>query len=233
MRQKWWILLLSLFCVFPVWADTPLEPLLNTVTVTLTAEEWVTSKTALVSIGINASVNDRDLGNMQNHLLETLKQLSNNADWHIVSFNRSLDQSGLEKIQAVGQARLPSNALGSLRDKTKSISKPGETFTLDNVQFIPSEIELRDATNTLRNNIYQQAKAEIDQLDKLYPDQKYYLHQIDFLNEMTPVQNTLFIKTGMSTMANANLAVGNKLKMVATVVLASAPNQDVVKMIHN
>ena len=233
-NKKWYLILLSACWIFPAWGDVSLDPLLNKVTLQLTAEQWVATKTALVTIGINASVNDSDLGKIQSHLLDTLNQLGK-TDWHIISFNRTLDQSGLENIQAKAEARLPESALAGLRDKAKSVSKPGETFTLDNVQFIPSDDEIRNANMVLRNIIYQQAKAEIDQLNKFYPEQKYYLHQISFVNETMPgpMQNAALFMKAAAPVASNGLAVGNKLRMVALVELASAPNQDVVKMVHN
>lgn len=232
--QKYLGILAGLLISFSAWAEMNIEPLLNKVTLQLNAEQWVTTKTALVTIGVNVSVSDNDLGKTQSTIMDKLNQLASKAEWHILSFDRSQDQSGLEKITVSATARLPEPALAGLRDKAKAISKPGETFTLDNVQFTPSDDELRDANSALRNRIYQQAKAELDQLNKEYPDQKYYLHQINFISDVMPepmAQN----KVMMASVArdNTSLSVGDKLRINATVVLAAAPNQDVVKVVHN
>ena len=232
--RKWWIILCSLLFTLPAWADTNVEALLNSVMLQLSAEQWVTTKTALVTVGMNASVSDNDLGKTQNQILDKLKQIASDADWHMISFDRSLDQSGLEKIQASAQARLASAALAGLRDKVKAMSKPGVTFTLDNVQFIPSEDEVRAANAALRNQIYQQAKTELDQLNKLYPEQKYYLHQVNFISELMPramPQNAMLMQVKMA--APAMLQVGDKLRLSAVVILSSAPSADVVKLMHN
>lgn len=228
--------LLSVFLIAPAFADVQVEPMLNRVALQLSAEQWVTTKSALVTIGMNAGVTDSDLGKLQSHLMDKLNQLVK-VDWHIVSFSRSMDQSGLERVQASAVARIPDASLAGLRDKTKALSKPGETFTLDDVQFTPSEDEIRSANTSLRENIYQQAKTEIDQLNKMYPDQKYYLHNIDFAGQLMPLpmvqaQNETFMKMSANSAAAA-LVVGDKLKVSATVVLASAPSADVVKLIHS
>lgn len=230
--------LLGFFFMLPAWAQTEnFEALLNKVTLQLTAEQWVATKTALVTIGINASVSDSDLGKIQSTILDKLNQLAGKADWHIISFDRSQDQSGLEKVQASAQARLPEPALIGLRDKAKALSKPGETYTLDNVQFVPSDDEMRSANTALRNNIYQQAKNELDQLNKQYPDQKFYVHQINFIGELTvqaPMpQNTMMMAAKINNANGGNFAVGDKLRISAIVVLSAAPNPDVVKMVHN
>lgn len=231
--RKYLLALFIAFFTLPAWCDTNVEALLNTVTLRLSAEQWVTTQTALVTIGINVSVSDNDLGKTQGQIMEKLNQFYK-TDWHILSFDRSLDQSGLEKVQALAQARLPGNSLAGLREKAKSISKPGETFTLDNVQFVPDENETRNVNTILRNNIYQQAKTELDALNKLYPDQKYYIHQINFLSDTVPAP--MMQKFAVSANSNANAApidVGDKLRISAVVTLSAAPTQDLVKLIHN
>lgn len=215
----------------PVWAfeiNGDGSFLLNKVTARFSAEQYVATKTALVTIGINAGVNDAGLQSIQDDILKKLNDLSNKGEWHIISFDRSLDQSGLEKVQMQGQARLPTSALPNLRDKAKAMSKPGETFTLDNVEFTPSEQELRDANTALRGDIYQQAKDEIDRLNKVYPDQKFYVHDVSFINVMMPMPMAMPMNAMVKMASNDNgnnLAVGNKLVLNATIVLAAIPDQ--------
>ncbi len=227
-----YVFLCSLLMSLNTWAaDNSYEPLLNTVTLSLSGEQWVTTQTALVTIGVNATVTGGGLEKMQSTVLAKLNQLSK-GEWHIISFNRTLNQSGLEQVQISAQARLPSAELSGLRDRAKAITKPGETYTLDNVEFVPSEGELRAANTNLRNFIYQQAKNEIVNLNKMNPDQVFYIHSIDFLNtNVAPPQPMMFKAAGMNGNA-ASVAVGNKLVVNATVVLASAPSAEVTKIVH-
>lgn len=231
------LMIATLLISSPIWAqDISLEPLLNKITLQLHAEQWLTTKTALVDVGINAAVSDQGIEKIQNQVMQKLSQFSSNAEWHIISFDRQLDKSGLETIQITAQARLQQSELGNLRDKAKSISKPGETYTIDNVQFVPSEEEIRQANNLIRANIYQQAKAEIDAINKTYPDQKYYLHQIDFTttNPIVPMpaRNSFVKVAGAGAPApRMSLAVGNKAEVTAFVVFASLPDQVAQKLI--
>lgn len=233
--RKYIIALLSFLIFNSAFATAvPLEPLLNKITLQLSAEQWVTTKNALVSVGVNASVAEIGLDKIQSQILDKLSKISNKGEWHIVSFNRSQDQSGLERVQVLAQARLPNNDLAGIRDRAKSISKPGETYTIDNVQLTPSEDELREANNVLRDMIYQQAKAELARINKNYPEQKYYVHDINFLNEVRPIAmsaNALYMKGGESS-APA-LAVGDQLKVSATVVLAANPDSELAKLIQH
>lgn len=229
--------LLGLVFAMPVLADASIEPLMNQVTVQLTAEQWVATKSALVSVGVNASVSDNGIEKVQSQVLDKLARLSNKGDWHLVSFERSQDKSGLERIQILAQARLPSSDLGGLRDKAKEVSKPGETYTIDNVEFTPSDDEIRDANNNLRANIYDQAKAELARLNKAYPEQKYYMHDVNFITGVFPVAavpQMMYAKVAVDNgpASTAKLAVGDKLRMQATVILAAGPDPTLLKMMH-
>lgn len=222
---------LYFFCLlfsFPVWAAVDLGPLLNKVTLQLQAEQWITTKTALVYVAVNAAVSDQNIGNVQTDVLEKLKKLSDKGEWHVDSFNRQLDQSGLESIQISAQARLPQADLAGLRDRAKAISKPGETYTISSVQFIPNDDEIKQANISLRNNLYLQAKAEIDALNKVYPEQKYYLYSIDFTSQaVAPMMKAMKMQeynVAAPTPAAAAVPVGDKSILYATVVIASMPD---------
>lgn len=220
------ICLLGMMLVAPAWADSDLSTLLNKVSLQLKSEKWVTTKTADVFVGVNASVSDAGIEKIQNQVLGQLQQLSALGEWHIVSYNRQQDKSGLESIQISAEARLPQTELPALRGKAKAISKPGATFTIDDVQFTPSDDEMTQANVALRSLIYQQAKAEIDILNKMYPDQKYYIYRIEF-NIMPVVMPMAMYSKSMNVAAAAVAAplnVGNKVDMMANVTLASMPD---------
>lgn len=236
MMKKLPLLALCMIFSIPTWADTNLEPLLNKVTLQLQGEQWLTTKSALVNVSVNAAVNDQGIENMQSEVINKLNQIVK-GEWHVLSFNRQQDQSGLESIQILAQARLAQADLGGLRDKAKSISKPGEKFSVDSVQFTPSEDEIRQANVVLRNNLYQQAKSEIDSLNKAYPDQKFYLHSIDFVNSSLPSPMPMAASAMYLEKTNRPVAppmsVGNKLQLQATVVVAAMPDYVIQKITHN
>ncbi|VVC76086.1 hypothetical protein AQUSIP_13910 [Aquicella siphonis] len=222
------LLCLGLLVSLSVWADIDPGPLLNKVTLQLQSEKWITTQTALVYVGVNAAVTDQGIGNVQANVLGKLKQLSDKAEWHVLSFYRQQDQSGLENIRMTAQARLPQSELSGLRNKAKAISKPGETYTIDNVQFVPSDEEIQQANTLLRNDLYMQAKSEIDALNKIYPNQKYYLYSIDFTgyppSPAPMAMNAMVMEKTMASAPAAPVPVGNKARLTATVVIASMPD---------
>ena len=215
------------------WADSDWSALLNKVNLQLSAEQWVTTQTAKVSVTVNAAVTGKGIDNIQNTILGKLKQLSNKTEWHIVSFNRYKDKSGLENVSIQSQARLPQSDLGALRTKAKSLSRPGETFKVSSIQFTPSEQEVRDANTALRNNIYMQAKKELDSVNKHYPDQKFYIHDVVFSSSpaVRPMANKAVMRSAMVSMevSAAPLNVGNKMTLYAQLTLAAMPQHLVKK----
>src|SRR5579862_2988355 len=219
--MKIYLAVLGLLASFPVWAEQNLDFLLNKVTLQLHSEQWVTTKTALVNVLVNAAVTNQGIDKIQNDIMQKLNQIARSTDWRLVSFDRQLDKSGLESIQISAQARLAQTDLANLRDKAKSLSAPGMTFTIDTIQFTPSEDELRTANINLRNQIYQQVKAETDALNRMYTDQKYYVHQINFIS--SPVMMPMAMQYGAKAVGtnSSSLSVGNKQELQATVVLAS------------
>lgn len=226
--KKIFVLGLGWLCCASAFGAINVESLLNRISLQFQAEQWVTTKTALVNVNVNAAVAGLGIEKLQNEIIQTLTRLSDKGAWHIVSYNRSLDQSGLESIQIVAQARLPQTELANLRERAKAISKPGETYSIDSVLFTPSVDELHTAQVALRNNIYLQAKAELDNLNKLYPDQKYYVHQINFMTA-PPIQpmameaNALMARMPQRPQSQP-MSIGNKVQLQATAILASTPD---------
>jgi predicted secreted protein len=202
------------------------EYLLNQIHLQLSAERWVTTQTALVSVSANATVQAQGIDKLQASVMNQLKKLSQNSEWHLVSLDRSEEKSGLESIQIRAEARLPQSDLADLRNKAKTISTPGETFKIEGIDFKPSEEDMRVAMKELRDKIYTQAKNEMDAISKMYPDQKYYLHSINFMGAVRPMAATaMYMKGGNDMVASAAIApplsVGNKQEIVADVVIGS------------
>lgn len=230
--RKGFALALCLFAATPVWADPasatmPMKPILNRIRLQLHAEQWLATKTALVNVVVNAAVTDQGIEKIQASVMQKLAELSGKGEWHILSFDRQQDKSGLESLQITAQARLAQEELTALRNKAKSISIPGETFTIDSIQFTPSEDEILQANTALRGNLYQQAKNEIDTLNKIYPDQKYFLHDITFRSQpiIEPMaENMTYAAKAVRPMAmpaSQALTVGNKSELFANVVISS------------
>jgi hypothetical protein len=199
----------------------------NRVNLQLTAENWVTTKTARVIVSVNAAGNVANLATLHDRIMQKLSQLSKAAKWHITSFQRSQDKSGLERVYVVAEARLSEAELATIQTKVKNISQPGETYKVESIIFQPSLQEMQQAVTKLRAKLYEIAKTELAQLNKFYPEQHYYLHKLEFVPIAPTVAGTLmlakFAGNGGVPAAKPPLVVSNKVLLRANVIFASPP----------
>ena len=157
---------------------------LNRIDYQLQLEHWVVTNTAQVSISVNATANNHNLAQTQAQILTKLNGLIKKTTWNITDMSQSEDRSGLEKIHLSATTRLPNADIMNLRARIKSISKAGEQFQLQAINFQPGLIDIEKTRNLLRQQIYRQVKAEVARLNRIYPRAHYFVHQINFM----PVQ---------------------------------------------
>lgn len=210
----------------PDQASFPFQPILHQITFTLTSEQWVTTQNADVFVGVDATLDQSQLASAHNDILQKLNKLAK-TDWHITQFNRSQNSSGLEQLSVVAQARLPETDLSKIRDDAKNLTHPGETFTVLNIAFTPSTAELEAVRAQLRNDLYNKIQNELNTINKVYTNQKYVVHEIDFSESGASQPPVPMMKMTMvagnaaeAAPAAAPLTVANKLVMTANVTLA-------------
>jgi len=212
----------------------------------LQAEQWVKTNTALVTISADITL-DKNNSFLQTReqLLQKLNNLAEKTTWNITAFNTFQSDSGLEQIHVEAQARLQETILGTLREKTKSLSKPGLTLRVVSTDFTPSLDELEIAKANLRSVIYNEAKQETDRINKIYPEQNYLLHSITFqptqpmpipFNAMLARATADGVGAGAAggsyknTAADTSiLAVSTKMQLTATVDLSSSTSKEITK----
>lgn len=206
----------------------------NRVIYQVSAEHWVKSDDAMVTVGVVAAVKDADIAKVRQGLLAKLKQI-NDADWHITRFDRNVDQSGLERINITAKARIKEEKLSKLRGQAKKISQAGETYRINNIDFRPSLAAQQAVKDALRAEIYKKVNAEIGRLNSAYPKQNFTVYRLNFLPMSSYYQRGGNRSNKMMTMAmaqpaleSAPLSVSQKVLMSALVVLASDRNAQAV-----
>lgn len=206
----------------------PPQPVINQINLQLSTEQWVTTQNADVIVGVDATLNQSQLAQAHADILQKLNKLASTAEWHITQFDREQDKSGLEQLTVTAQARLPESALADIRDQAKAITIPGETFTVESIAFNPSTAELEAVRAQMRNDIYKKVQDELTQINKMYTDQKYSVHEIDFTEQSVQPQPMIrmAMMAGNAEAAPAAapppLTVANKLILTADVTLAYA-----------
>lgn len=198
-------------------------PALNIVHYQTSVEQWVTTKTALVTVGVDASLNQSGMDNLQQQVNDSLKALADNVTWQMTDYERSQDSSGLESIHIEEQARLTSDQLTNLRTQTDKLSKPGIKYSIIDLQFTPSLADIQAAQDNLRSQLYSKVKQELELVDKTY-DQEFYVHDLEFYPGDMPVPSPNYGTNKMVAMAAApqpQATMSQRLVMSVDVTLAS------------
>lgn len=199
---------------------------LDKITFQTSAKQWVTTQSALLSVAIDVTLTNADLVKARADILSNLNKIAT-GDWHLLSFDRSQDSSGLEKINVQAQVRVNQTALTDIYQSAKSVSKPGAQYTISGIDFKPSQDEVQTVRAAVRKELYQQVNDELARINKAYPNQNYSVSNLVFIdgdNPQPPVayqgkaMNTLMVQ---SSMAPAPLSVSNELILTAVVEVAS------------
>lgn len=201
--------------------------MLNQVAYRTQAQQWATTTTAKVTVTVDASLAGNKLGQLHAQVMKKLQKIASKVEWHITQFNRSQEQSGLERVTVIAQARIPQQQLSDLRKQAKAVSQPGQTYRISDIQFTPSMAEVERVRGQLRDQIYNDANAELARLNKVYPNAHYSLHSITFdgaqpIVPMPGPMRTMFMAkvAGPQAIAPA-LTVSNKVTISANVVLSA------------
>ncbi len=198
-------------------------PSLNQVNYAVSAEQWVSSDTARVIVGVNANLNNAALDHFQEKMNQNLASLAKDASWHLTQFDRNEDSSGLEQVTAQAEARIPNAKLAGLRVKAESLSQPGSKYRIIDIQYGPSDEDLQTAKQALRAQVYSSIAREIKTLNKLYSGQ-FFIHEIHFDPAPiapTPTAYMMARAAGPAESSGGSVPVNQKLVLEAQVLLAS------------
>jgi hypothetical protein len=229
-------LLLALFMLLPVFAHADVNPKPDDeISLSLTSEEWVTTKTARVVIQVNAAVSSANAGSTRDAMLAAVKQLAD-GDWRITNFNRAASQNGLENWFAQFEARLPEKALGGLNEKALKLSKPGMQLTVGEVDFTPTLDENETARADLRKTLMAKISDELKSVNAAFPGRDFRVAGVSFggVQAVTMQRERMVMaKMGNSAQAMAPMAdasmmesgggvqTAQKLSLSATVTFAA------------
>ncbi len=204
----------------------PPKPTLDKIGFQVSARQWVKTQSALIQININATLSNSNLVKARGEIMSDLKKIAQ-GDWHLVSFNRSQDSSGLEKLSVDASARVDQSQLTNIYKNAKSVSKPGLNYEVGSIEFKPSLEEIQKAKEQLRERLYQMVNEELARINKQYNSQAYSVFRVFFTegDEVVP-QKAYKSREMMNTMvmqgaAPQAMTVSNELTMSAIAEVAS------------
>lgn len=219
----------SIIPVFTIGITTaaPPKPILNNINLQLTTTKWATTKTAKVTVAINYAGKTLNLTTLQTNIMRNLNKIASTLNWHITALKRSQDNTGLERIAALAEARLPQNTLTAIYNRAKNLSSPGANYKIATITFTPSIKELQQTTMELRQQIYNLAWNELKTINQIYPKQHFFIHQINFKPILQPqAANTIMLArmaTAKTSAANGTMQISKKITLNANVTLAAIP----------
>lgn len=222
--------LLSTAPMTPASAQPVPPPVVDEVMLSLSAEAWVTTRTAEVTIGVDAVLTDGDIAGLRAEVLGTLAGLTGaDTDWRITRFDRSMDSSGLERLRVAAQARLPDTALDGLAEALDGHSRAGLQYALGGVAFSPSLAEREAARAELRASLYADIAAELARLNAAFPDRTYRVGRIDFTGGFMPAPPPMMRAEAMALASDAAgrtapVAVADRMRMTVGVVFSAFPD---------
>ncbi|HEU0118513.1 MAG TPA: hypothetical protein VFR09_07760 [Alphaproteobacteria bacterium] len=200
----------------------------------VSGEDWVMTKTAHVTVNVEAAVNGNNAGSMRNDMVKAVNDLSK-GDWRLTAFNRSQDSTGLERWSSTFEARLPENQLNGLEDSAKKLSKVGMQMTVGDINFSPTLDEMEAARGGLRTKIFKEVSDQLTALNSTLPGRNYRIAMINFSgtgDEPMPVAMPRVVR-GQAMMMAANSSApmpaatppmerAEKIEMTARVVFAAS-----------
>ncbi len=195
---------------------------LDTVDFQVSTKQWVSTQTALLTVHLNATLDNADLVKARADIMDKLSKIAV-GEWHLTAFDRSQDGSGLEKLSVQAEARIAQSGLTAVYEHAKSVSKPGANYSVDSIEFKPSLEEMQQVRTALRERLYQQARDELARINKVYTGQQFTLNQLVFVEGTEPPEpKVLGMMTAMAARSSAPaLTVSQELTMTAWVQVAA------------
>ena len=161
--------------------DRDFFPMEDQVVLKLQTEGWVTTETAEVGIQFNVVQQKESAGEIRQEILDKLKKLASDTNWHVTSSRQSKDQTGLNRWHVSAEARIAEKHVASLYDVAEKVSRPGFKASVSYVSFSPSFEERQALMSDLRTKIYKLAADEALRLNKSFEGAKYRVRMVDFL----------------------------------------------------
>ena len=227
------LLPLLLITSSPALAQTALPPthppVMDEVVLQLTAEDWVETQTALVTVTAEAAEAATEAGQARGDLLAAIDRLAPDAQWRIVRFDRYTDSTGLERWQASAEARLSEDSLTGLAYNAKQASPPGLQLRVDANEDTPTLAEIEAVRARLRADIYRRAEDEIAALDQAFEGRSFRIGSVHFSEGdgpgPVPYPAQMMARGAEAAMQSdakqAAVSVNDKLTLSARVVLSA------------
>jgi len=197
------------------------------VTLELSVEDWVETRTATVRVGADLAIESGRFGAARQELVDTLQGFGTGAEWRIVDFGKLGDDAGFERWRLVAEARVPEATLAELAGKTKDATRPGRALSVAAIDYTPTLAEREAVLDRLRARVYDRVAAEIAALNKAFPARRFRVRSLTMGTMHRPMPQMMTMaraeSAGSAKMADmgGGLAGAEKAELTARATLAA------------
>ncbi|QQR69343.1 MAG: hypothetical protein IPI58_01275 [Alphaproteobacteria bacterium] len=149
------------------------------ITLPISVEGWVVSKTARVMVNVSMAVEGGKAGSARDAMSKAVQGLAQ-GEWRPVGFSRSQDNTGLERWDVQYETRLQESVLGGIHDRAKSASKAGMQISVGGIDFSPTLEEMEATKLELRRKLYARAQQELEAANASLPGRSYRIAEMGF-----------------------------------------------------
>lgn len=197
------------------------------VTLEISVEAWVETRTATVRMAADLAVEAGGFGVARAELVTALQGLDAGAEWRIVDFGKLGDDAGFERWRVVAEARVPEAAVAELGSKAKAATRPGRSLAVEAIDYTPTRAEREAVVERLRAEIYGQVAKEAAALNAAFPDRRFRVRMIDLAPGFRPEPRQMMATMRAEAAPKAADAAGwlagsEKAVVTARVILAAA-----------
>lgn len=161
------------------YADSPLCQ--NQISMQLQEEGWVSSDTAQVTVSVQVATNQDNTSVVMSEVTNKLKKsIKLPVEWRLVDLSTEKSSAGLFAISAKMSARLNSANLASLRNALDALSKAGEQYKIESIDYQPTLTEVSKENTRLRELLYKDVLEQQQLINTAFADKRYQLFALNF-----------------------------------------------------
>ncbi len=153
----------------------------NQISMQLQEEGWVNSKTALVTVSIQAATNKDNSSKLIAQITNKLKSIvTDSTAWKLVDLSTEKNGAGLLAISAKMSARLNNDQIAQLQNAIDTLNKAGEQYKVESINYQPEFSEIAEENTRLRGLIYRDALEQQKAINAAFSGANYQLQTLNF-----------------------------------------------------
>lgn len=190
------LILLTCVPVFAI-ANTNDQNCQNQISMQLQEEGWVASKTAQVTVSIQAATSKDNSAKVIETITAKLKSIVKNADtWRLVDLSTEKNSAGLLAISAKMSSRLNNDQLAQLQQAIDTLNKAGEQYKIENIDYQPQLSEIAAENTRLRALVYRDVLEQQKAINAAFVGANYQLQTLSFDSAYTAASRPVLMYAG-------------------------------------